>query len=173
MSEIYLTNDEIFIRTMEEADVKILAEEEIKQGWGDTSDKHTMRIKDMASGISVTFVSVYKGQVTGYVSVYYDYEKLDGVSYPGVVDFGVLEKYRNNGIGTALMDAAENTAFKSGGRIYLGVGLCGDYGAAQRMYIKRGYIPDGKGVYYNDKIAERNKEYPNDDDFFLKLYKDA
>ena len=156
MSEIYLTNDEIFIRTMEEADVKILAEEEIKQGWGDTSDKHTMRIKDMASGISVTFVSVYKGQVAGYVSVYYDYEKLDGVSYPGVVDFGVLEKYRNNGIGTALMDAAENTAFKSGGRIYLG-----------------GYIPDGKGVYYNDKIAERNKEYPNDDDFFLKLYKDA
>ena len=112
-------------------------------------------------------------QVAGYVSVYYDYEKLDGVSYPGVVDFGVLEKYRNNGIGTALMDAAENTAFKSGGRIYLGVGLCGDYGAAQRMYIKRGYIPDGKGVYYNDKIAERNKEYPNDDDFFLKLYKDA
>ena len=43
----------------------------------------------------------------------------------------------------------------------------------KNKYIKRGYIPDGKGVYYNDKIAERNKEYPNDDDFFLKLYKDA
>jgi hypothetical protein len=32
----------------------------------------------------------------------------------------------------------------------LGVGLYPDYGTAQRMYVRRGYLPDGRGViYYN------------------------
>lgn len=35
--------------------------------------------------------------------------------------------------------------------ICLGVGLHYGYGAAQRMYVKRGYIPDGSGVWFNGK----------------------
>ena len=30
----------------------------------------------------------------------------------------------------------------------IGFGLYADYGAAQRLYIKRGYIPDGRGAHY-------------------------
>jgi hypothetical protein len=33
-------------------------------------------------------------------------------------------------------------------RVGLGVELCADYGPAQMLYIKKGYIPDGNGVTY-------------------------
>lgn len=26
------------------------------------------------------------------------------------------------------------------------------------MYVKRGYIPDGSGVWYRDKVCEQNAE---------------
>lgn len=173
MSEIFFENSEITVRIMKPADVAVLAEEEIRQGWGDTAPKHNIRINDMYEGSSITLVAVYNGLVSGYVSVYYKYEDVDGTFYPGIVDFSVLEKCRNRGIGKILMDTAEEIAFKFGNRIYLGVGLCESYGSAQRMYIKRGYIPNGKGAYYDGKIAERGKVYPNDDSFYIKLYKDA
>ena len=80
--------------------------------------------------------------------------------YPEIVDFGVLEKYRRNGIGSRMMEIAEKTAAKYADAVYLGVGLHNGYGSAQRMYIKRGYIPDGSGVWYQDEIctAETSKE---------------
>ena len=31
------------------------------------------------------------------------------------------------------------------------VALCDSYGTAQRMYVKRGYIPDGSGVWYQGR----------------------
>lgn len=34
--------------------------------------------------------------------------------------------------------------------IGIGFGLYADYGTAQRMYIKRGFVPDGRGIMYND-----------------------
>lgn len=69
------------------------------------------------------------------------------------MDFGVLEKYRRNGVGSKLMDIAEEIASGYARMVYLGVGMHSGYGSAQRMYIKRGYIPDGTGVWYGEKYA--------------------
>lgn len=44
------------------------------------------------------------------------------------------------------MDIAEKIAFERSDEVCIGVGLHGGYGSAQRMYVKRGYIPDGSGV---------------------------
>ena len=87
-----------------------------------------------------------------------------GRGLPEIVDFGVLEKYRRRGIGNALMDAAEDIAKEYADTVYLGVGLHSGYGSAQRMYVKRGYIPDGSGVWYKDRPAEPCGVYPNDDE---------
>lgn len=46
------------------------------------------------------------------------------------------------------MDIAEEIAATYADTVYLGVGLHSGYGSAQRMYVKRGYIPDGSGVWY-------------------------
>lgn len=36
--------------------------------------------------------------------------------------------------------------------VCLGVGLHSGYGAAQRMYVLRGYVPDGSGVWYEGRV---------------------
>ena len=72
---------------------------------------------------------------------------------PGVVDLIVFEKYRRKKIATMLLDAAENIAKQHCNKIYLDVCLNNDYGPAQRFYIKRGYITDGKGVYYKHQFT--------------------
>ena len=46
------------------------------------------------------------------------------------------------------------------------------YGPAQRFYIKRGYIPDGKGVYYKEKVCETDAVCRNDDELTLWLAKE-
>lgn len=77
-----------------------------------------------------------------------------------------------NGIGSILMDTAEKIASEYADTVYLGVGLHNGYGSAQRMYVKRGYIPDGSGVWYKDKICTPyDTIYTNDDDLVLYLSK--
>ena len=45
------------------------------------------------------------------------------------------------------------------------------YGSAQRMYVKRGYLPDGSGIWYGEKVCEPYSECRNDDDLALYLSK--
>ena len=53
----------------------------------------------------------------------------------------------------------------------LGVGLHSGYGGAQRLYAKRGYLPDGSGVWYRDAVCEPYTICRNDDDLTLYLSK--
>ncbi len=53
--------------------------------------------------------------------------------------------------------------------IYRGVGLHNGYGEAQRMYAKRGSIPDGSGVLYGDRSADPYGTVVNDDSLVLCL----
>lgn len=48
-----------------------------------------------------------------------------------------------------MLDLAEAEAQKKSKIIGIGVGLYADYGDAQQLYIKRGYMPDGLGITYN------------------------
>lgn len=68
------------------------------------------------------------------------------------------------------MDTAEKIA-GYGDTVCLGVGLHQGYGSAQRMYVKRGYLPDGSGVWYQGKICEPYGACRNDDDLVLYLSK--
>ncbi|MPM76255.1 hypothetical protein SDC9_123252 [bioreactor metagenome] len=93
------------------------------------------------------------------------------MNIPEVVDFNVLIKYQRKGIGNKIMDTVEKLAKEKGEHISLAVGLHSGYGSAQRMYIKRGYIPDGSGVWYKDKQLEPYSKCENDDDLILYLLK--
>lgn len=69
------------------------------------------------------------------------------------------------------MDAAESIAAKYPDTVCLGVGLHSGYGAAQRMYVKRGYIPDGTGVWYGGRVCPQYEDCCNDDDLVLYFSK--
>ncbi|MCH5350198.1 MAG: GNAT family N-acetyltransferase [Oscillospiraceae bacterium] len=169
---VYYNENGILIRDLQQSDAKIIAEEELAQGW-DSSGKYEMRLKDQADGKSVNLVAEYNGNIAGYINVYPNsaWGAFANRGYPEIVDFGVLVKYRNNGIGSKLMDIAEQIAFSYSDVVYLGVGLHSGYGSAQRMYVKRGYIPDGSGVWYKDEICKQNASCCNDDDLVLYFSK--
>ena len=77
----------------------------------------------------------------------------------------VFEKFQRCGIGTMLMERIEAIAAKNADIVCLGVGLHSGYGAAQKMYAKRGYIPDGSGVWSGSAPAEPYGMVENGDDF--------
>ena len=70
-----------------------------------------------------------------------------------------------------MMDITESLAKERSEYVSLSVGLHNGYGTAQRMYVKRGYVPDGTGAWYRGKILEPYSDCMNDDDltiYFLK-----
>lgn len=169
----YCESGEIRIRDMRKEDAAIITEEEIAQGWHQTIEKYEERLRDRDAGKAISLVAEYRGNVAGYVNVYPDADRgaFGGKGYPEIVDLGVLEKYRGRGIGTKLMEEAERVASNYADGVYLGVGLHSGYGSAQRLYIKRGYIPDGSGVWYADHVCEPYTQCCNDDDLVLYLWK--
>ena len=90
---------------------------------------------------------------------------------PSVVDLIVFESFRRKGIATKLMDKVEEKASTINNKIYLDVCMNSDYGPAQRLYIKRGYVPDGAGVYYEQRVLGLNEKCCNDDELTLCLVK--
>ena len=170
---VYFSNGQIIIRSMEERDAQAITDAEIDHGWDASDETYEKRFEDQKLGKAISLVAEYSGKPVGYINVYPDntWGAFGGKGYPEIVDFGVLEKYRKQGIGTLLMDIAEEIAATYADTVYLGVGLHSGYGSAQRMYVKRGYIPDGSGVWYQDKICEPYGECKNDDDLVLYLSK--
>lgn len=171
---IYYQDDDLVIRNMEEADAQILTDAYAAQGWHPDIAVYRMRLKDQAEGRCVALTAVYRGQPAGNVYVYMAPHDgpFSGKSWPEIHDFSVLEKYQRKGIGGRLMDAAEQIAAQYADTVCLGVGVCGSYGSAQRMYIKRGYIPDGSGVWYQGRqCVQYETSCTVDDDLILFLSK--
>lgn len=108
---------------------------------------------EAAAGDRAVLVARLDGAVAGFLTISWKspYPPFAAAGIPEVQDFNVLDDLQRRGIGTALMDAAEGRIAEAGGRVVgIGVGLyAGDgygYGPAQRMYVNRGYVPDGAGV---------------------------
>ena len=170
----YYQDQTLLIRDMEPADAQILNDEYIAQGWHPDVAYYHMRMKEAAEGKCVALTAVYQGQPAGAVYLYFDAQEgpFKGMKLPEIVDFSVLMKYQRKGIGHRLMDAAEQIAAQRSDTVTLGVGLCREYGAAQRIYAKRGYIPDGSGVWYqNQQCVQYETTCTVDDDLVLFLSK--
>ena len=167
---VYYDDGTLAIRDLEEADAQIFTEEETAQGWHTEIAKFLARLRDRDEGKCVSLTAVYEGHPAGYINVYPAAKggAFDGKDLPEIVDFTVLEKYRKKGIGGRLMDAAEQIAGQYADTVTLAVGLHNGYGSAQRMYVKRGFIPDGTGVWYRGKPCGQYEEgIANDDDLVL------
>ena len=171
---IYYEDGKLIIRSMEEADARVFTDELTAQGWHPDIAGYRARLDDQSRGKCAALTAVYEGCPAGYVYVYLRAEEgpFMGKGWPVIVDFNVLKKYQGRGIGSGLMDAAERIAGRYADTVCLGVGLCGSYGAAQRMYVKRGYIPDGSGVWYRGRQCVQYETVCTvDDDLILFLSK--
>ena len=170
---IYYQDDDLIIRSMEPADAQAFFDEYTAQGWHPDVAYYHMRMREQTEGKCVALTAVYQGQPAGtlYLYRYAQEGPFREKGLPVIVDFGVLQKYQRMGIGGRLMDVAEQIAAQHADAVCLGVGLSQEYGSAQRMYVKRGYIPDGSGVWYGDKPCAPYGSCVNDDDLILYLSK--
>ena len=144
------------------------------QGWEKSISLFERYYEEQEKRSRRVFVAYNENNVLGYATLISNDENgpFANKQIPTLRDFNVLEKYQNKGVGTALLDKIEDTVKEYSNSICLGVGLHSGYGSAQRMYIKRGYIPDGSGVWYNNMLLEQNAQCKNDDNLVLYLIKE-
>ena len=111
----------------------------------------------------------YRGHVKVVWTPTYAYFRDNAI--PEIQDLSVLPAHRRLGIATLLLDAAENLIRQRSPIAGIGFALYSDYGAAQRMYVLRGYVPDGNGVVYREEYAPPGEQVTVDDDLILYLTK--
>ncbi len=163
----------IKIRSMEPQDIKKFPMAFEKQGWYKPEEQFKLYFKEQENGKRSVFVATVEGEIAGYATLLPcdSCGPFRNKNMPVIVDFNVLERYQRQGVGTAIMDCIEEHVKTYSNVVCLGVGLHYGYGSAQRMYIKRGYIPDGSGVWYQNERLEQYAPCVNDDDLMLYLSK--
>ena len=171
---IYFESESLIIRDMKKEDAKVFHDTYLSYGWHSSLDTYLEYFKEQEENKRKVFVAVSEGKIAGICTLVLNPEEgpFGNMSYPEIVDLKVFSDKHNRGIGTKLLDVVEEEAAKISKLIYLAVGMHSGYGAAQRMYIKRGYIPDGTGAWYQEKQLDQYAPCCNDDDLVLFLSKD-
>lgn len=156
------------------AHVASIIAQEGGNGWNQ-SDKHWSDVfRQVERGARAALVAVEDEQVVGYGSLLWrsSYPGFAAAGIPEVHDLATDRRQRNRGIATRLIAELEALARHAGHtRTGLGVGLYGDYGPAQRLYVRLGYVPDGRGITYRHEPVVRGAAAPVDDDLLLWLTK--
>lgn len=163
----------LFIRPLDNQAIPQIAEVFKQLGWNKPASQFERYLIEQELEIRDVYVAFMDEQFAGYLTICWtsSYEPFQKEGIPEIVDFNVLPKYRRQGIGTALMDKAESEIAKQSLIAGIGVGMDPDYGAAQRLYVLRGYVPDGRGLHYKDRQVHHGQELTVDDSLALYLTK--
>jgi len=158
---------------MQESDIQDLSRGFISQGWPSREEILTRYFKEQESGEREVLVAEVEGALAGYITILSCAKQGPFAEiYPELSDFNVFEPFQNQGIGNLLMEEAEKRVRLISDKVTLGVGLHSGYGPAQRLYIKRGYIPDGTGVWYQNHRPAMDATCEDIGDLVLYLSKD-
>lgn len=157
---------------MTAADPDSIAEAFAALGWpGKTGGQYRRYLDEQTHGTRAVLVADVEGQFAGYLTVCWTsgYAPFRAAGIPEIVDLNVLPRFRRRGIGSVLMDTAEQLISTSSDTAGLGVGLYQDYAAAHRMYLRRGYLPDGRGLAYCGVTVKPLTAVRVDDDLALMM----
>ncbi len=165
--------NQIQIRALIEKDIAVIYDAFNQIGWNKPVSLFEGYLKEQELGARIVWVAHVQDEFAGYVTLKWQsqYPSFKAQNIPEIMDLNVLPSFRKMGIGSLLLDAAEKEALTKSQIIGIGVGLYegedGGYGPAQKLYVKRGYIPDGKGLTYNYEPTIPGNSYALDDDLVL------
>lgn len=164
------------IRLLAADDVSQIAAAFEKLGWSQAKpfSQYQRYFNEQVRGARDVHVAFVQTTFAGYLTICWKstYPPFRELSIPEIVDFNVLPVFRRQRIGTVLMDKAESEIAKVSNVAGIGVGITSDYGAAQRLYALRGYIPDGRGLYHRNHYPTYGEQITIDDDLALFLTKE-
>ena len=150
-----------------------IAEAFAKLGWNKPDSQYSRYFEEQSTGKRFVLVAALEGKFAGYLTVILqsDYPPFKESGIPEIVDFNVLPQYRRQGIGSELMKSAEIIIRSYSPFAGIGVGMDSDYGAAQILYSKRGYLPDGNGIHYDNRKLKHGDVVTVDDSLCLHFTK--
>jgi GNAT superfamily N-acetyltransferase len=161
------------LRNLQLEDIQIIVEAFQKANWSKPLSTFETYLVEQQAEERKVWVAHYEKQFAGYITLKWQskYESFRKQNIPEIMDLNVLPTFRNKGIGSKLLQAAEKEAANRSDVVGIGVGLYGGenggYGVAQKLYIRHGYILDGKGVTYKYQPSIPGNNYPLDDDLII------
>jgi GNAT superfamily N-acetyltransferase len=160
-------------RAIEEADPPAISAAFGAIGWDKPAEQYQRYLSEAALGARWVRIACFDGTFTGYVTVTEKskYLPFQAAHIPEIQDLNVLPQYRKRGIAGRLLEECESWIAKRSEIAGIGVGLHPGYAAAQRLYVKRGYVPDGKGVTFRGRYVEEGESIVFDDELVLWLTK--
>ncbi len=164
----------ISIRELKREDASMISYEFAMQGWDKPVSQFLTYFSEQSLKKRKVLIAEFQGQILGYLTIL-PCSKIGAFkdkNVPEITDFNVLIRYQNMGVGTKLMDYAEEYVKRFSDEICLNVGLHSGFGKLQKFYAKRGYIPDGSGLWYDDNIIGDQETAIVDDKLVLYLYKE-
>ena len=173
MSKADVSEMALKIRLLEERDVEPIGAAFEGIGWKDRRPTLRRYLSEQDDGRRTVLVALAGDVFAGYLTIDWSsaYPPFQKAGIPEITDFNVLPRFRRLGIGTRLMDEAERRIAERSTVAGAGFGMDPDYGAAQRMYVKRGYVPDGAGLRYKDRYIKHGDQVTVDDSLALYLTK--
>ena len=161
------------MRALTETDCDKIVAAFAVQGWEKPVSQYRLYCEEARLDKRSVVVAEYHNELAGYITVRWesDYPPFRAAGIPEISDLNVFIRFRRRGIGTALMDAAEDLIVPRSKFAGLGVGLQRDYGPAQALYGRRGYVPDGNGLSSRGRQPEYGETVTVDDNLCLYLTK--
>ena len=165
--------DAVQIRRLDPRDPAIMSDAFAAVGWRKPVEQYERYLREQRDGLRDVLVAVVDDEFAGYVTVSWrpTYRPLADAGIPEIQDVNVLPSFRRRGIATRLLDHAEGLIRGRCDAAGIGVGLHPGYAAAQRMYVLRGYVPDGHGVTVRDDVVREGQSVVVNDDLVLHLTK--
>ena len=139
------------------------------------ADKSTDYFETILHKQDLGSLDIYLAGEKGYVILNYQpkYGLYKRLNIPEIQDLNVIPSARRAGLGRAMVEYCEEMALDKGfDQIGISFGLHGGFGAAQRLYIDMGYMPDGQGVTYDRRVVQAGERCQIDDDLCLMLIKE-
>jgi len=137
-------------------------------------EKWASYFKEHANRNRFVAVIEIENYLIGYASLlrYSKYPPFREGNIPEINDLWIKDTYRRQGLAKKLIAFLERTARSEDYlQIGIGVGLYHDYGVAQSLYCRLGYVPDSKGITYKNVQVIPGESYPVDDDLVLWFIK--
>jgi GNAT superfamily N-acetyltransferase len=147
------------VRLLDAGDIKQITEEFAAAGINKPVSLYERYLAEQCRGERVVLVAFQEDVFGGSLTIKWasDYPPFKESGIPEIVDFNVLPQVRRQGVGSLLMDEAEQRIKTRSPIAGIGVGLYSNYGPAQRLYVKRGFVPDGRGVVWHNRHVPRGR----------------
>ncbi len=167
-------NSTVKIRLLTTDELPVVIDEFAQAVYGCSREDALEHFDDHEQGQGDTFIASVDGTMAGYVTIRWvshnDYFRENNI--PFIHHLEVFGDFQRRGIADQLLDSAETLIATRATQAGICVGIFDAYGPAQKLYARRGYIPDGRGVCHHHRPITEGEQLTIDHDLIIWMIKD-